>query len=396
MKHKILITCFTFPPNMDGVAEAARSMAFGLADRGFDVIVATGALPARKDFHPHPHVRVEQFDVISNWKFEGRSQEEAERMKRLIVDESPDVIICHCWEIWSTALAEQVYQQLPKTKKILVSHGYTTHLWRPNPRPPFGLGVLSRSLPLILGLPKTLRRYDRVTFLSAKRDWNRFFDHWVAKLTGYKGIRVIPNGTDPAPARGSVEDFRSKYGLGQGLNLLCVANYGPRKNQELAIRAFRKARLKDSTLVLIGSEFNDYVRKIKLIDEQLQTDYPEGRVVFIEKLDRLSTMASYAACDVFLLAATAETQPISLLEAMAAGMAFISTDTGCVSEMPGGVIANSEDELAAAIVSLEDDTKRNALGAEGRQAVLDYFSKEKVLDAQERMIRELLDADRGV
>jgi glycosyltransferase involved in cell wall biosynthesis len=81
---------------------------------------------------------------------------------------------------------------------------------------------------------------------------------------------------------------------------------------------------------------------------------------------------------------------------MAAGMAFISTDTGCVSEMPGGVIANSEDELAAAIVSLEDDTKRNALGAEGRQAVLDYFSKEKVLDAQERMIRELLDADRGV
>jgi glycosyltransferase involved in cell wall biosynthesis len=258
------------------------------------------------------------------------------------------------------------------------------------------LGVLSRSLPLILGLPKTLRRYDRVTFLSAKRDWNRFFDHWVAQLTGYEGIRVIPNGTDPSPTRGSVEDFRSKYGLGQGLNLLCVANYGPRKNQELAIRAFRKARLKDSTLVLIGSEFNDYVRKIKLIDEQLQTDYPEGRVVFIEKLDRLSTMASYAACDVFLLAATAETQPISLLEAMAAGMAFISTDTGCVSEMPGGVIANSEDELAAAIVSLEDDTKRNALGAEGRQAVLDYFSKEKVLDAQERMIRELLDADRGV
>lgn len=395
MKTKILITCFTFPPNKDGVAEAARSMAFGLADRGYEVVVATGLLPARNDFQPHPGVRVEQFDVISNWKFEGRSLEEAERMKSFILAEAPDVIICHCWEIWSTALAEQVYRQLPKTKKILVSHGYTTHLWRPNPKPPFGLGVLSRSLPLILGLPWTLRRYDRVTFLSAKRDWNRFFDHWVAKLTGYQGIRVIPNGTDPDPVRGSVEDFRTTYGLGNGLNFLCVANYGPRKNQELAIRAFRRARLKNSTLVLIGSEFNDYVRKIREIDEQLQVEYPEGRVVFIEKLDRLSTMASYVACDAFLLAATAETQPISLLEAMAAGMPFVSTDTGCVSELPGGIIANSEEELAAALISLEDDTRRKALGEEGRQATLTYFSKEKVLDAQERMIRELLDVQRG-
>ena len=392
MKEKILITTFTFPPNMDGVAEAARSMAMGLAERGYEVVLATGHLPARRDFQPHPQVRVEQFEVVSNWKFEGRSLEEAERMKRLIVAEAPDVIICHCWEIWSTALAEQVFNVLPKAKKILVSHGYTTHLWRPNPRPPFGLGVLSRSLPLVLGLPWTLRRYDRVTVLSEKRDLNRFFDHWVAKLTGYCGIRVIPNGTDPEPARGSVENFRQTYGLGDGLTLLCVANYGPRKNQGLAIRAFRRARLKNSTLVLIGSEFNDYVREIRQLDEQLQAEFPDGRVVFIEKLDRLSTMASYAACDVFLLAATAETQPISLLEAMAAGMAFVSTDTGCVSEMPGGIVANSEEELAAALVSLEDTAKRTALGAAGRQAVLDYFSKDKVLDAQEQMIRELFDA----
>lgn len=392
MTAKILITTFTFPPNMDGVANAAWSMAKGLADRGFEVVVATGHLPDRTDFQPHQGVRVEQFEVISGWKFEGRSLDEIRRMRQFVVDEKPDVIVCHCWEIWSTATAEGVFDQLSDTRKILVSHGYTTHQWRPNPRPPFGLGVLSRSLPKVFGLPWALRRYDRVVFLSTSTRWNRFLDHWVAKITRYQGARVIPNGTEPNPSRGSAASFRELHGLGEGMAVLCVANYGPRKNQELAIRAFRRAQIKGSVLVLIGSEFNDYAREIMRLDERLQKEFPEGRVIFIEKLDRPSTLAAYAACDLFLLAALAETQPIALLEAMAAGMAFVSTDTGCVREMPGGIVANGETCLATALATLDADaSKRKALGVIGRNAVLDQYSNEKVLDTQEQLIRELLE-----
>ena len=392
MRKKILITTFTFPPNKDGVAEAAWSMAAGLAERGFEVVVATGHLPERTNFEPHPQLRVEQFDVLSSWKFEGRSLEETRRMQQFIIAENPNVIVCHCWEIWTTATAEKVFHRLPDTRKILVSHGYTTHQWRPNPKPPFGLGVLLRSLPKVLGLPWTLRRYDRVVFLSRSTGWNRFLDHWTAKATRYTGIRVIPNGTDPNPPRGDVGAFRDAHGLGSGMTVLCVANYGPRKNQELAIQVFRRARMKNAVLVLIGSELNDYARKIMKLDERLQKEFPEGRVIFLEKLDRASTLAAYAVSDVFLLAALAETQPIALLEAMAAGKPFISTDTGCVREMPGGIVVDGEHDLAEALASLyTDQAKRETLGAIGRRAVLDHYAKDKVLDAQERMIRELLE-----
>lgn len=389
MRLKILITTFTFPPNMDGVAQSAATMAFGLADRHHEVIVATGYLPERNNFQPRLNLRVRQFKITRSIPTLEHEVQEAASMQQWILDENPDVIICHCWEVWSTALAENIFDQIP-AKKILISHGYITHRWQPNLRPPFGLGVLARNLPKVLGLPWKLRSYDRVVFLSEKCDWNRFFDHRLAKFSAYSGRRVIPNGTTADPERGSVEQFRETYVHGCGLVVCCVANYVKLKNQALAVRAFRKARLKDATLILIGSELNDYSREVQRLDEELQPAYPDGTVLFLEKLDRLTTLAAYVACDVFLLSSRTEAQPTVILEAMAAGKPFVSTYVGCVTELPGGIVVHQENALVAALLALQnDEEKRLALGAAGRQAVLDTYAKEKVLDAQERLILEL-------
>ena len=159
----------------------------------------------------------------------------------------------------------------------------------------------------------------------------------------------------------------------------------------MAVSAFRKARMKNSTLVLIGSEFNDYAREVMSLDERLAGQYPEGRVVFIEKLERSLTLAAYSACDIFLLASKAETQPIVLLEAMAAGIPFVSTDTGCVSELPGGIVACNEAALSAALAERHDnEAKRRELGDLGRKAVLESFTREKVVDAYAALIEELV------
>jgi len=390
MNHKILITTFTFQPNKDGIAEAAGLMAFWLAERGHDVVVLTGSLPDRHDFQPHPRLRIQQFNANFHRLFDAVSQEDSEHIRNFIRHENPDVIICHCCEIWTAANAEQVFDEL-KAKTILTSHGYTTHIWLPRARPPFGLGVWSRHfLRYVTRLPWVLRRYDRVVFLSRKQDWGRFFDHRLAKLTGHQGIRVIPNGTDANPKRASEQDFRRDFIPGSGLSVCYVANYSPRKNQARAIRVFRKAALKDASLILIGSEFNAYSESLKELDLQLQKVYPAGTVVFLEKLDRLTTLAAYSTCDVFLLAADAETQPIVLLEAMAAGQPFVTTNVGCVTELPGGIVANSEAGLSEALVTLQNSPeKRKQLGDLGRTAVMQDFTKEKVMTAYENLIQEL-------
>lgn len=187
---------------------------------------------------------------------------------------------------------------------------------------------------------------DHLVFLSERRDFGRFLDHRIVRWTGFKKFSIIPNGAFACELNDAVlSDFRREFAPGTGLLLLCVANYCDRKNQLLAVCAFRRAQLKDATLVLIGSEFNDYSERVRQLDAELQGEFLPGRVVLLGKLSRAQTCAAYRAADLFVLAAKAETQPIVLPEAMASHTPWLFTDTGCVSELPGGIVARSQDDL---------------------------------------------------
>jgi hypothetical protein len=63
---RILITTCTYPPQADGVAEAAAVLARGLARRGHDVTVATEFQPDRKPDAPDASPRVMQFKLTGN------------------------------------------------------------------------------------------------------------------------------------------------------------------------------------------------------------------------------------------------------------------------------------------------------------------------------------------
>lgn len=387
---KVLIATFTFPPNKDGVAEAARAMAHGLASRGWYVAVATESADKRTDFDPHPRLHVEQFQIRKDENGYGGPPEEIERFRLYIRGFDPDYIVCQCWDMSATLLAEEVFQEL-RAKKILVSHGYTLHLWNPNPKFPWGLRSWIRRLPRFLKLPANMRMYDAVTVLSRQKDFGRFFDHTVAGWIGYKSVHVIPNGTDISLFENCSIDFRAQYSLAGKEVILCVANYGDRKNQELALRAFRCLDRPGSVLVFIGSEFNDYSDNLRKLDAELKFRRGKGEVVFLEKIGRATTIAAYVACDLFLLTAKAETQPIVLIEAMAAGKPFVSTDTGCVRQMDGGVVVEAEESAIANALGdlLQDKEKQSRLGEAGRASVLATYDWKKVLDSYEALLVSL-------
>jgi glycosyltransferase involved in cell wall biosynthesis len=229
-----------------------------------------------------------------------------------------------------------------------------------------------------------LRKFSRVVFLSERTDRQRFLDHGVARLTGYKGIAVIPNGVDPGEFDRVLPDFRKQFGIRDGCLFLCVANYCTRKNQELAVRAFRQAHLPGATLVLIGSEFNEYEAMVRRLA-------PEGRVLFLEKLSRDITLAAYKACDVFVLSSTHETQPIVIMEAMACGKPFISTESsGAIAELPGGLVVRSEREMTEQMTHLyENPAVRKTLGDTGRSACLARYTHERVVDAYVKLLDSL-------
>jgi len=390
---KILITIFSYPPNADGCAEAASVLARGLAARGHDVTVATEFHPRRTPDAPDANPRVVQFRLSGNASLRiGVQGEPAERAayENFLRAFDGDLIIFETWDAWPTHLAEPLLKNL-KPKKILVSHGYTAHQWDFFPKFPWGLGYWLGGWPLLARTPWLMRWFDRVVFLSARRDFGRFFDHRLARLTAFQRVSVIPNGAHAREFNDdTLPDFRKEFGVGPGPLLLCVANYSERKNQLLAVRAFRRAQLPDATLVLIGSEFNDFAARVRQLDADLQKKFPAGRVLMLEKLSRAQTCAAYRAADLFVLPAKAETQPIVLLEAMASRTPWLSTDTGCVAELPGGLVARSEDEMVEKMKLLvADENLRRNLAEAGWVACRETYDWEKVVAAYARLIAEV-------
>src|SRR5208282_5131331 len=146
--------------------------------------------------------------------------------------------------------------------------------------------------------------------------------------------------------------------------------------------AFRRARLKNSVLILIGGTFNEYSEQVRRLDANLQKDFPDGRVVLLEKLTRSQTCAAYRSADLFLLPSRAETQPIVLLEAMASRTPWLSTNHGCISELPGGIVVNSENEMVERLRELAGSaTLRQQLAAEGWAASQKTYAWDKVVEA---------------
>jgi glycosyltransferase involved in cell wall biosynthesis len=200
---KILITTFTYPPNKDGVAEATRVMAEGLAGLGWDVSVAThcpddlGSTSQLRNEVANG-VTVRRFGLDKYFDRDPAKASEVKNCLEFVQGGHFDVIVNQCWEVWPTTIMQPLFHELPGAK-VMVSHGYSLHTYHWARKLTLGLGVWLRGLSwTFTQLPKMIRQYDRLVFLSEKRGWGRFFDHTVATWLGHPGIEVVPNSTDSA------------------------------------------------------------------------------------------------------------------------------------------------------------------------------------------------------
>jgi glycosyltransferase involved in cell wall biosynthesis len=387
---KILIASFTFPPNKDGVSEAASVMAAGFLNHGWNVEVATLATdpPRESDSWKGASIREFQFEGAHNAP--GETSRRREQWGSYLKKGDWDVIIIHAY-VW------QFHFSLPyladtKGRKVLVSHGYAALQWAKNSKFPFGLPSLLLNSTRSVLMPLWQRRFDRVVFLSQKVDFMGFYDHWLAKYGGYHGRRVIPNGVDLKLRGEDPDGFRVRNGIGRGtFMLLCVANYSPRKDQGYAARAYRRAGISDSVLVFIGSEFNEYSKRFQKEDARFCGDAAKGRIIWLEKLEREETLNAIAACDAFVLSANHEAQPISLLEAMRESKPWVAREAGCIDEMPGGLCVKTEQAMAEAMGRMEEDKDlRASLSASGRLAVETTYNLDCYTNSYCQLVEELV------
>ena len=103
------------------------------------------------------------------------------------------------------------------------------------------------------------------------------------------------------------------------------------------------------------------------------------------------------ASDVFVLSSRVEGNPLSVMEAMAAGLPVVSTVVGGVPELvrngETGLLVPSEDAgaLAQAMQALVDDpVRRQAMGAAARQHAVTHFDIRHTVRGYEQLYERLL------
>lgn len=383
-----LVATFTFPPDVNGVAEASRSCARILLDAGWRVEVATAPAKTTREEMTWRGANVYEFDV-------GHTQNDNKRRaavtcyQKFLKAGSWDVIVFEGYG-WPLQLAVQLLPKL-KAKKVLVSHGYAALRWFPVRKFPFGLGHWARSTLASLSMLRWVRYIDRWVFLSHQYDFDAFFDHTLARLIRHSGIRVIPNGVGPLDSSGTSTSFRSAHQIQKdAFVFLCVAYYSRGKDQGFAVRAFQQANIPNSVLVFIGTEFNEWSREFQNIGQEVADSHKRRRIVWLEKQSRSDTLAAFRESDAFVLSSHLETQPIAILEAMSLGKPWVGRKAGCIASLPGGICVRTPYSMAQAMCSIARNAElRSELSEEGREAVTESFSQQKYAKAYGLLLKEL-------
>jgi glycosyltransferase involved in cell wall biosynthesis len=212
-------------------------------------------------------------------------------------------------------------------------------------------------------------------------------------LAGRFGARpervvTIRTGTAPAPAGGDGEEPAST----SGFTLVHVARLMWKKDQGALLRAVAAARpaVTDVRLWIIGDGPDR-----SALEALARTLGIQDCVVFLGM--RPDVGRWLAAGHVFVLSSLTEGIPVSLLEAMAAGLPFIATEVGGVPEVASlaemGLVvpSGSPEALAAAIV--ECSRRREelpALGRRARECYQRYFTPDRMAREHLRVYREIL------
>lgn len=147
------------------------------------------------------------------------------------------------------------------------------------------------------------------------------------------------------------------------LQLLSVMRLDRAKNPACLIEAIAPL---DVRLKLIGQGELEEALRQQVRDLRLQ-----DRVEFIRQVPNNQIASHYHEADVFVMATYYEGFCIPVLEAMAAGLPIVASDTGPIPEVLAGsglLVDNNPAAFTRALASLQNDVeRREVMGAEARQ-----------------------------
>jgi L-malate glycosyltransferase len=298
------------------------------------------------------------------------------RLGQLLRRERVDLIQAHQYTPFFYAAAARLLS--PRAAILLTEHG------RHHPDFP----RLKRKLANRL----LLRRRDRVVAVGqAVRGALVANDGFPARR-----VQVIYNGIDLSPFAVPHDDRRSirrEMGVGdEDFVILQVARLDYLKDHATAIRTLAQIipQRTDARLVLVGEG-----PELNAIQELIRLHQVETQVRLLGLRKDVARLLS--AADLFLLTSISEGIPLTVIEAMAAGLPVVATQVGGMAEVVEngvtGLLAPSgnQERLAAQVLSLaEAPAIRQQMGQQGRNRAIALFSEDCMHASYRNLYQEIL------
>ncbi|MBD2776624.1 glycosyltransferase family 4 protein [Iningainema tapete] len=233
-----------------------------------------------------------------------------------------------------------------------------------------------------------LGNYDRViVFSQLQREL-------LARLgVREENIAVIPNGVDTVKYSPGNSNIKAKYRAER--LFLYQGRIAPEKNVEALLRAWKQAEMvSDSKLLIVG----DGPLKPSL-EPFYGSEYNIYWLGFVADENRRIEILRGA--DVFILPSLVEGLSLSLLEAMACGLACLATDVGAdgeVLEKGAGVIVNTKtvrSQLKTLLPLFQDHPELTTLlGQKARNRVLERYTLSNNVTQLEKLYTQVVEQGR--
>ena len=348
---KIGLVCY---PTFGGSGIVATELGKALAEKGHEIHFITYSKPVRMDWFTK-NMYYHEVSVSDYPLFEYAPYELLLSSKLVDVAINQKLDILHVHYAIPHASAAFSAQQILKTRNIDLPFITTLH--------GTDITLLGKDKSFQPVIEFAINQSDAVTAVSEslKEDTYQFFDI-------KKNIEVIPNFIDPSLYRFAEDiELRAQFAEKDEVIITHISNFRKVKRVDDVIRIFKGVQQQLSAKLLMVGDGPE-LHQVKNLARELGIS---DKVFFLGKSKRIEQITSIS--DVFLLPSETESFGLVALEAMASGVAVVSSNVGGLAEVnKDGVtgflndVGDIEGMIASVLTILKDkDTlarfKTNAL-----------------------------------
>jgi len=200
------------------------------------------------------------------------------------------------------------------------------------------------------------------------------FLYRIFNNAGFKNLQIIPNAIE-------LNKFPFKERKQFAPKMLWVRRFQGRYNPMMAIKVLQQLKKEYPTaeLCMVGPEKDGSLQKCRAYAEK-----NDLKVIFTGKLKKKEWAKVSKDYDIFLNSTNIDNTPISVIEAMALGLAIVSTDVGGMNDLidhnVNGILVPWKDEnsMVLAVKSLLENQEKTAQMTLNAREKVSNFDWEKV------------------